>query len=364
MDLRDILLFLAVILTAWWFIPVSQTSKFKKLKDASGDGGEQTPDLPGIENEYRKTFTQLIVGSLVLGSTAVTLYQTMIKKNDDDVSNGLKQLQSEKPLERLAGIIELGDWAKAHPDQSSFLPMLFIHFVKEHAAKTHAPWDCSSKNEKRWANYSQSGPSVAPDVQLALDYLRKKPIPDGIVVNLEGLELVNADFSGLNARNISFAFSNLSGAKLNKAEFENADFYCANLYGSHLQHLKVDGDKWDCADRRPEKVANFSSVQADWADFKDAELKNANFNEAHLNNSKFEPATTEGACFKRVNFDGVDLKRINNKDTGDFTEACVWLSGWTDYVRNYKSKETKASREPKTALIKEIELDYRPAWCR
>jgi hypothetical protein len=353
-----LLAFLAMFLF-WWIVPVLQTGKFKKLKGNHTSEDQEDVSLASIENEYRKTTTQLVVGLAVLAAAGVTFYQSESKRSDDTLLQGLKWLQNGSPLERLVGVTTVKDWAKAHPDRSSFVPALLVNFVNEHAIKVkNVQSDCSSNNLNRWDEYKNgnAGPSIGPDIQAALDYLRAEPVPKNISVKFDGLELIDADLSRLNAKHVSFAHSNLAGARLNSAIFESADFYCANLYGAHLPNLSVRGVKWKCdADKRPLIFTSFMGVLADKADFQDARLDNANFFDANLKYSTFYPETAKDACFAKVDFDGFDIRNLKNYDTQDFTEACV---------PSFEGLPPSDIKKFKLNLINGVDADHRPPWCK
>ena len=210
----------------WWQLPKWQSRALTRSLNKKDEN--KKPDeleLAKLENENRRTATQLLAGFFVLLSVAFTIYQSIadVSKSERDAkvrASGIELLgKGTTPYERLAGITILREWAKDTKDKEirqEFLTPLLINFVRARTSTFTPSSDNCGLASDQWAPYlPKKGPgrSVDPDVQGALDYLRNDH-PKIEDLNFRALDLTGANLSGLEAKNPVFAFSDMAWVNL------------------------------------------------------------------------------------------------------------------------------------------------------
>ncbi|MEG4441716.1 pentapeptide repeat-containing protein [Microcoleus sp. AT9_B5] len=115
-------------------------------------------------------------------------------------------------------------------------------------------------------------------------------------VNLGGTELCGADLYG----------ANLSGANLNGAELSNADLIGANLRGAHLSGTYLT--EADLSD------ANLNGANLSGADLGDANLNSVDFRGANLSGANLISADLNDADLRDANLSGANLRDADLRD--------------------------------------------------
>ena len=136
--------------------------------------------------------------------------------------------------------------------------------------------------------------------------------------NKSGENLVNADLTGSDLRNIKLEDANLQGANLNRAKLDNAKLKDADLQGANLSQSTMLGAKIRGADLSGANISNSDISRADFSDsilnnadlsncvaigtiFEGTSLRNTDFSGCNLQKSKFKRHDDEGANYENSN---------------------------------------------------------------
>jgi hypothetical protein len=241
----------------WWRVPKWQADRLRtSILDARA--------LADVEDNFRKTLSQLFGGAAVLLAAVFAYYQfsetlkeseqtrktsekasRALQKSSRDllisqqVSKGFELLGSKELTIRLGGIYLLEG-------------VLYISEIY------HRPLIESLCAYVRVNSPHPVNPAVpaATDIQTAVTVLHRRATPDD-ALDLSFADLRDADLAKLHIANLSGA--NLSGADLSEANLIKADLPRAYLYGANLSKANLSG-----------------------ADLSDANLRGANLSGADL----------------------------------------------------------------------------------
>jgi uncharacterized protein YjbI with pentapeptide repeats len=124
--------------------------------------------------------------------------------------------------------------------------------------------------------------------------------------DLSGANLRSADLSGANLADANLVGTDLSNARLNGVTLRYARLFGAKLagarlYGAKLYHARLDG-------------ADFTDADLEGADFTSASLSNANFTRAQLHNVKFAETALNGADLTGAKITGTIFANTNLRE--------------------------------------------------
>lgn len=275
-----------------------------------------------VEDNFRKTITQLLGGAAVLLGAAAAYYGTLqtLQVNKDQaqrseqsardllisnqVSKGFEELGSDKVVVRLGGIYALEGVMNA--SEQYYKPVLeaLSAFVRD---------------DTRYKK-GNLGP-LATDIQAALTVIgRRKEIltgfthaePDLTDANIAKADLNHANLQGANLSGTDLNHSNLVGADLTVADLDNANLSGAFLGNNFKRH--VTSKITFVLESNP---ANLTSAYLLNADLRGADLRSANMRSTVLTG-----ANLTGADLSYANLTGAYLNRADLTDA-DLTHAIV-----------------------------------------
>jgi len=275
----------AVIFVAWWLwwqLPKRQTARL---------GLTEPKDRNEVEDNFRKTFTQLLGGAAVLIGAALAYLQFTQQQQasqqqfshqqqasrdlliSNQVAKGFEQLGSDKLLVRLGGIYALE--GVMNTSEQYHMPVLeaLSAFIRD-----------STRTEK-------GDDPPATDVQAALTVIARRS-----AIGKEGPDFTNAHIpkAGLNYANridAALTEATLTGAFLVSANLTSANLTQANLTGAILTALyREEGG--------PERKAhaNLKGARLDDADLRGATVTQAQLDQACGTGVKLDPGLTIKPC--------------------------------------------------------------------
>ena len=273
----------------WWQLPKLQVTRFR-LSDEKARAD--------VEDNFRKTISQLLGGAAVLLGTGVAYYQTQrsLQASDEEsrrslqashdllisqqVSKGFEQLGSEKPLLQIGGIYALEGVMNSSQPYSKPVLEAICAFVRNATKDNMDNGSPSSQvqaaltvvgRRKVWSQQLDVDASVA-QMWLAIRYNEIEPgeLGEGRV-NLLSSHIPNA---------------NLFVANLMSADLKNADLRGADLRMAHLRYAQLNNAHLNGADLREADLGN--------ADLTNADLSDANLTEAKISQSELNNACGTG----------------------------------------------------------------------
>jgi uncharacterized protein YjbI with pentapeptide repeats len=310
---------LAVLLMAliWWalqVIPKRQARALRKPESpivigdqkVNAEGFTYTPqsvvkptELFSIENEARKTLSQIIGGFVVIvgliltgANLAITSRLTQEGQITDRFTKAISQLGDEKLEVRLGGIYALERIAKDSEKDHWTIMEVLTAYVREHAPIKKQDNAMKPSPNKRAKDTEQDDDAKLPtDVQAILTVIDRRVISEKRekgTLNLTGTALSKADLFG----------ANLSGADLIDAKLIEADLRLANLFGAKLISAKLSG-------------ADLSLAILSGANLSGADLRLAKLGGAELIEAKLGGADLSSAILSRAKLSGADLIGAN-----------------------------------------------------
>ncbi len=254
-----------------------------------------------LENEARKTLTQIVLG--VFGLIVLYLTWRRVRASDRNVrvieqghitdryTKAIEQLGKVEDgapnIEvRLGGIYALERLAFDSPRDHWTIMEVLSAYVRR-----NAPWP--PKDETNGAASEPRKTEVAPrtDIQAILTVLGRRH-------RGKKLERGRLDLSSCDLRGAKLPETHLEGANLIGAHLERADLTTANLEGAWLQEAHLErAQLW------------FANIER--AYLKSAHLEGAYFDGANLEGADLTTAHLEGAWLQEVNLQGAHLTRAN-----------------------------------------------------
>ena len=154
------------------------------------------------------------------------------------------------------------------------------------------------------------------------------PIIDGWTIEA-GVDLENADLSGLDFSGESLNGANLKNANLTNTDLSGVDLRDANLSGANLTGANImNADAFNATFTRAQLVdANLRSLEAEYAHFNNANLRRAdlsygNFEHAHFIGTDLTGADLTHTWVRYGNFHGASLHHTTMDET-DFDETDI-----------------------------------------
>ena len=245
-----------------WKVPEWQTPS-----DISGTAGISAQ----IENEFRKTLAQIILGVLLLGTLYVAWKRASAAERTVEVAQesqiterftrAIEQLGSDKMAIRLGGIYALERIANDSAKDRWQIVQVLTAYIRDKPS-----WEHGTETE-------ESHQATTTDIQAILTVLGQ----------------LNTDY-GETGRRID-----LHNADLRETDLRYINFHGAILRGAKLQGVPLDGINLESADLRYcdfRKTcltgANLQKANLIAADFRGADLANANFQESNLSRADFQ----------------------------------------------------------------------------
>ncbi len=356
-------------------------------------------ELFTIENEARKTLSQIIGGFIVIVSLiltganlAITSRLTQEGQITDRFTKAITQLGDKDKLEvRLGGIYALERIAKDSEKDHWTIMEVLSAYVRENAPRKAESSPPSSKNTKSNKTTPETGQSVSPsnDIQAILTVIGRRNITGEKnnldlgnttlrranlrgtnlrQTNLRGTNLSEADLRGANLRRANLSEADLSGADLRGAIFSEADLSEANLSRVYLWEASLRGANLSQANlsRGNIKAADFRGANLSKADLSGADLWRANLGEAFLDGATLSGAYLNGAFLNGAFLDRANLRGANLngadvrgayfrgadlRETMDLTWEQISTAKIDDYtklppeIENQHKDELKAMRE-------------------
>jgi uncharacterized protein YjbI with pentapeptide repeats len=272
----------------WWRLPKRQINRFR-IGDAKARAD--------VEDNFRKTITQLFAGLVTLFAGLIALSAAVIaylqlsqqQKSSHDllisnqVSKGFEQLGqagSDKVVVRLGGIYALEGVMNTSEQYHHPVLEALSAFVRD-GTKTG----------------TGEGP-LATDIQAALTVIgRRKLVGESLDLtgahipkaNLFGADLSRANLFGANLDDANLDGANLTGANLNNADLSRANLFGANLFGANLTDANLIGAILTGA------ILTGANLRG--ADLRGAKVTQAQLDEAYCGTyAKLDPGLTLKPC--------------------------------------------------------------------
>lgn len=254
---------------ALWAIP--------KLQVYNVTLGTNEEKRANLENEFRKTFAQIVAGLLIIIGFYFSANQLIIassKDINDRYYSAIGQLSNKAEYIQIGGLLSLSRLMSANDLDIGDFQSLLIAFIREngHLDRTFAE------------NVDNKDDQIKQSVEVALGVLsltKQSDYQDGQIcnndklINLEGTQLSKADL-----RNV-----NLTGIRLSNSRFHRADLSRANLQCSFL--LNADFEKASL------KGANLRGANLRGANLYQADLSGANLLDAAVDRDQLRLATID-----------------------------------------------------------------------
>lgn len=200
-------------------------------------------ELFSIENEARKTLSQIIGGFIVIVSLiitganlAVTSRLTQEGQITDRFTKAITQLGDRDKLEvRLGGIYALERIAKDSEEDHWIIVEILTTYVREHSPlKKEVPLPITSSEDEALAE-GVPITKLPPDVQAILTVIGRRNIEnEKNSLDLKKTDLSQGDLFEAKLHKADLRGSDLSGSYLSKADLSEANLYLASLRKANL----------------------------------------------------------------------------------------------------------------------------------
>jgi uncharacterized protein YjbI with pentapeptide repeats len=288
-------------------------------------------DVANLQNEYRKTFIQVVGGLFAFVALYLTFRRVKVAEQGhitDRYTKAIEQLgalaAANKPnVEvRLGAIYALERIAFDSPrDQWTIMEVLTAYVRQNAPAPAQEPTKQEQEKDAQDTTKENEEPAIAnakkpaTEIQAILTVLGRRKRGHKREGKGQLLDLSNSDLRGA-----KFVGAHLDGAIFDQAHLDRACFNHAHLDGAwfgraHLQrawfiraHLtgaffpRAHLDKADLSEAHLDGV-DFTGAHLDGANYEEAHLEGANFNGAHLDGALFPGAHMYGASFSEAHLD-------------------------------------------------------------
>ena len=175
-------------------------------------------------------------------------------------------------------------------------------------------------------------------VQAAVGTVTEEKLPDGLMLELHGVNLKEANLLSAHLERANLFDAHLERANLFEAHLEEAYLGNAHLEEAHLRNAHL-------------KEANLLSAHLEGANLVDAHLERANLFGAHLERANLFGANLEGARLHNAHLEGASLEKAN------LTKADVTNANF-DQVRGLLQAQLDAAcQDPKGCQPKNLPDD-------
>jgi uncharacterized protein YjbI with pentapeptide repeats len=268
-------------------------------------------ELFSIENEARKTLSQIIGGfvviiGLLLTGANLAITQREAERNrslalegqiTDRFTKAITQLDSKNGIEvRLGGIYALERIAKDSKRDHWTIMEILTAYVRENASREKQGKFMKPSSGKRARNTRQEENAKLPtDIQAVLTVIGRRKIPEmGETgeLDLKGTILPNVDLVEANLSGAHLGRAILLGANLSSSNLAGAYFSKANLRGAYFIRTNLAGAYFDGADLRGAYILGTNLAGAV---FFGADFRRAHFSELEIGESSFGRTDLSGA---------------------------------------------------------------------
>jgi hypothetical protein len=190
-------------------------------------------------NDVRATLLQGLAALLALGGIAlgamVTMRQIRVSREGqfiDLFTKAIEHLASDQVNVRHGGVYAMEQIAEAAPHYRGHVAALLASFVRQ-----QAPWPPTGDSERE-----RYHGGLRDDVGGAIAALsRRAMVLPGTSIELEKVDLREADLAGQNLSRFCFAGANLDGATLSGCDLSDATFTGASLRNTDLTGARLTG---------------------------------------------------------------------------------------------------------------------------
>lgn len=279
-------------------------------------------ELFTIENEARKTLSQIIGGFIVIVSVILTGANLAITQREternrslalegqitDRFTKAIAQLGDSKLEVRLGGIYALERIANDSEKDHWTIMEVLTAYVRENAPAKEPKPSPKTSSQKTVIKEETPTPTPKTDIQAILTIIGRRKA-DGEKTNID-----------LNS-------TNLHKANLYRAHLERADLFGSDLNAANLEEAHLEG-------------AELSGATLYRANLRRANLRKADLSEVLLFFAHLEGADLSGADLSGVNLTGTGLtwEQVSTAIIDDYTKLPL-------YFENQYKNELKAMRE-------------------
>lgn len=326
-------------------------------------------ELFSIENEARKTLSQIIGGFIVIVSLiltganlAITSRLTQEGQITDRFTKAITQLGDKDKLEvRLGGIYALERIAKDSEKDHWTIMEVLSAYVRENAPYIKSEPSRNASDKKTVTKEETPIPKPKTDIQAILTVIgRRKADGEKNNIDLRSTNLSGADLSRANLSRASLSGADLRGADLNgadlsQADLSRADLSQADLSGAYLSQADLSGANLN---RATPFGAKLNRATLTWANLSGANLNGADLSEATLGRADLSGAYLFGANLREANLNRATLNRATLSKA---TLSKAYLSeAYLDDARNLTWEQiSDATIDNETRLPPEIENQYK-----
>ncbi|MBL8191833.1 MAG: pentapeptide repeat-containing protein [Acidobacteria bacterium] len=261
-------------------------------------------ELFTIENEARKTLSQIIGGFIVIVSLiltganlAITSRLTQEGQITDRFTKAITQLGDKDKLEvRLGGIYALERIANDSEKDRWTIMEVLTAYVRENAPRKEEKPAQQNASKKNQAKEEIPIPKLPTDIQAILTVIGRR--------NADG-EANRIDLKRTNLFEADLGEANLLGANLFGANLRGAILFIANLRGAHLGWANL-------------QRANLFMANLFMADLREADLRRADLREAILSE-----ADLQGVNLGRADLSRADLSEAKNLTWEQLSKAII-----------------------------------------
>jgi uncharacterized protein YjbI with pentapeptide repeats len=321
----------------WWQVPKWQLNSLKPK--ISTDNPKERAD---VEDNFRKTFGQVLAGAAVLIGAGSALFQFLqqqkaaqeqqqisqsqfLKQQEEfvqqqqaardllisnQVSKGFEQLAGREIVMRLGGIYALEGVMNTSEQYHQPVLEALCAFVRENTIGKTVP------------------DKPTTDVQAALTVIGRRAAGPGRVdlanISIPGTNLVGAKLDHANLTLAKLDHANLTGANLSGAGLRRANLSGADLTGADLSRANLTGANLSDAylDGTNLTGAYLDGTNLTGADLHDANLSDANLRGANLIRANLPGTNLSGANLSGAKLGNVDLTYVENLTQGQLDKAC------------------------------------------
>lgn len=317
---------LAIIWLILQIVPKRQAEAVKKSRALI-----KPAELFSIENEARKTLSQIIGGFVVIiglfisGASLITTQREAEKNRTlalegqitDRFTKAIGQLGDEKLEVRLGGIYALERIAKDSPKDHWTIMEVLTAYVRENAPRKELlPAEKTSSRKSTRENDTQKA-RPKTDIQAILTVIGRRKIgEEKNKIDLRNTDLRGADLGNANLSGADLSEADLSGANLSRAILREANLNWVNLSGAYLNWVYLSGATLNTADLSGAYLGEAEMVgvemfgtNLDRADLRGANLSKAILFGAHLFGAILREANLSGAVLAG------DLRGVNLLNT-------------------------------------------------
>ena len=271
-----------------------------------------------VEDNFRKTIGQLLVGAMVLGGAglgATVAYRQLMSQQQasrdllisTQVSKGFEQLGSDKIVMRLGGIYALEGVMNTSEQYYQAVLEALSAFVRDGTKNETGDGPPMSDIQAaltvigRRANIAPGMPNLAnahiPKAYLEGRFVYPSVEEDPTVSDMPPSWLRGGDLSGADLRGID-----LRGADLRRADMTDANLSGAYLVRANLSGALLDGTNLSGADLAPDqKTSGIFSAKLHGAHLVEVDLSSARVFQSQLDetcgtNVKLDPGLTLKPC--------------------------------------------------------------------